>query len=70
MSHPQRNDQTPQEADKTHSKTDRDAPLVFRPPAELPVLTKEASRALLALLIELTTTEVLDGPPEERRSDY
>jgi hypothetical protein len=33
-------------------------------PVEIPVLTRGASRALLAILVEMTTVEVLDGPPE------
>lgn len=38
-------------------------------PAELPVLTPEVSRILLDILIELTKTEVLDGPAEEVTRD-
>lgn len=38
--------------------------VTFRLPAELPVLTRSASRILLAILIELTEVEVLGGPEE------
>jgi hypothetical protein len=33
-------------------------------PVELPVLNRAASRILLAILVELTEVEVLDGPVE------
>lgn len=33
-------------------------------PTELPVLTPHVSRILLAILVELTEVEVLDGPRE------
>jgi hypothetical protein len=59
----------PQEADKAEPSTDTATPAVIRVPTQLPVLTEQASRALLVLLGELTKLEVLDGPPEERRSD-
>lgn len=36
--------------------------ITVRLPAELPVLTPEVSRILLDILIELTETEVQDGP--------
>ena len=39
--------------------------LAVRVPDGLPVLTPETSRILLAILIELTEVEVLDGPPSE-----
>lgn len=46
---------------------DRDAgAITVRTPDELPVLTPETSRILLAILIELTEVEVPDGPPGER----
>jgi hypothetical protein len=45
---------------------DRDAETVtVRVPDELPVLTPETSRILLAILIELTEVEAPDGPPGE-----
>ncbi|HTF54089.1 MAG TPA: hypothetical protein VK735_42135 [Pseudonocardia sp.] len=59
----------PQEADQAEISTDMAAPLVVRVPAQLPVLTVQVSRALLALLAELTKIGVLDGPPAEGRSD-
>lgn len=40
------------------------ARVTVRLPDELPVLTATASRILLAILVELTEVEVLDGPPE------
>jgi hypothetical protein len=36
-------------------------------PVELPSLTTPVSRALLAILIELTAVEILDAPPGRRR---
>jgi hypothetical protein len=42
--------------------------ITVRVPDELPVLTRRAARILLAILVELTEVEVLDGP-RERRSD-
>jgi len=33
-------------------------------PDEVPALTRGASQALLAILVELTTVEILDKPPE------
>lgn len=45
---------------------DRDTePVTVRAPGELPVLNTETSRILLAILIELTEVEALDGPPGE-----
>lgn len=45
---------------------DRDAdPVTVLVPDELPVLTPETSRILLAILIELTEVEAPDGPPGE-----
>jgi hypothetical protein len=41
-----------------------DDKIVVHLPDELPVLNREASQVLLAILIELTTVEVLDGPSE------
>jgi hypothetical protein len=38
-------------------------------PVELPSLTTPVSRALLAILIELTAVEILDAPPGRRRND-
>jgi hypothetical protein len=63
MSQPQSSPRTPQEAAKTDTSTDQATPIVVRVPAQLPVLTKQVSRALLALLTELTEIEVLDRPP-------
>lgn len=37
--------------------------VTVRLPEELPVLNAATSRILLAILVELTTVEVLDGPP-------
>ncbi len=68
MSQPQPNLRTPREADKTDTSTDGTTPIVVHMPAQLPVLTKQVSRALLELLTELSTIEVLDGPPAEGRS--
>jgi hypothetical protein len=42
--------------------------ITVRFPAKLPSLNREASRILLAILVELTEVEVLDGP-EERGSE-
>jgi hypothetical protein len=36
--------------------------IVVRVPDELPILNRQASRILLAILVELTEVEVLDGP--------
>jgi len=58
----------PQEADQAEISTDTDEPLVVQVPTQLPVLTKQVSRVLLALLVELTKIGVLDGPPAEGRS--
>jgi hypothetical protein len=41
-----------------------DERVTVRVPSELPVLTPAVSRILLAILVELTEVEVLDGPPE------
>lgn len=38
-------------------------------PAKLPMLTTPVSRILLAILVELTEVEVLDGPLGEGRDD-
>jgi hypothetical protein len=46
-----------------------DAAIVVRLPAQLPVLTAAVSRALLALLVELTKVEVLERPPREGAID-
>ena len=40
-----------------------------RLPDELPVLTQEVSRILLAVLVELTEVEALDGPPGKETHD-
>ena len=40
-----------------------DGRVTIRLPDELPVLTPATSRILLAILVELTEVEVLDGPP-------
>ena len=46
---------------------DRDPEAItVRVPDELPVLTPQESRILLAILIELTEIEAPDGPPNER----
>jgi hypothetical protein len=58
----------PREVGQTELSTDTDEPLVVRVPAQLPVLTQQVSRALLALLAELTTIGVLDGLPAGGRS--
>lgn len=36
--------------------------VTVRLPAELPTLSRDASRILLAILVELTEVEALDGP--------
>jgi hypothetical protein len=59
---------SPQEANKSDINTDAAAAIVVRVPAQLPVLTEQVGRALLAVLIELTKIEVLHGPPAEGRS--
>jgi hypothetical protein len=59
---------SPQEADKADTNTDVATPIVVRVPAQLPVLTEQVGRALLAVLIELTKIEVLDAPPVAGRS--
>ena len=38
--------------------------VTVRVPADPPVLNRAASRILLAMLVELTEVEVLDGPLE------
>jgi len=58
----------PQEANQAEVSTETAAPLVVRVPVQLPVLTEHVSRALLALLAEVTKIGVLDGPLAERRS--
>jgi hypothetical protein len=60
MSQPQSSPRTPQEPATTDTSTDRATPIVVRVPAQLPVLSKQVSRALLT---ELTEIEVLDRPP-------
>lgn len=51
--------------------SDRDGvDITVRLPDELPVLTRSSYRILLDILIELTTVEVLDGPPEGGRDGY
>ncbi len=47
----------------TSGDADRER-VTVRLPAELPVLNRTASRILLAILVELTEVEVLDGPME------
>jgi hypothetical protein len=47
----------------TSADVDRDR-VTVRLPAEVPVLSRAASRILLAILVELTEVEVLDGPVE------
>jgi hypothetical protein len=39
-------------------------PITVRVPVGPPVLNREASRILLAILVELTEVKVLDGPME------
>ncbi len=41
----------------------------MRVPASPPVLTTRSSRILLAILVELTEVEVLDGPSEGGHRD-
>jgi len=43
--------------------------IVVRVPDELPILTRQVSRILLAILVELTEVEVLDGPQKGGLSD-
>jgi hypothetical protein len=43
--------------------------IVVRVPDELPTLSRAASRILLAILVELTKVEVLDGPLEGGAGD-
>ena len=38
-------------------------------PGGPPVLTRDAAKALLGILVELTTVETLDGPAEGARHD-
>jgi hypothetical protein len=40
-----------------------DGRVTMRLPDELPVIAPVTSRILLAILVELTEVEVLDGPP-------
>lgn len=47
----------------------REERIVVRVPNELPILSRHASRILLAILVELTKVEVLDGPQEGGASD-
>jgi hypothetical protein len=46
------------------SRNEDEERVTVRLPAELPVLNRAASRILLAILVELTEIEVLDGPVE------
>jgi hypothetical protein len=48
---------------------EREEEIVVRVPDELPTLSREASRILLAILVKLTKVEVLDGPQEGGASD-
>jgi hypothetical protein len=41
--------------------------VTVRVPEELPALTPRATRALLAILVELTEVPVIDTPEEENR---
>ncbi len=50
--------------------TTADDAVTVHAPAEVPALTRGASRILLAILVELTTVEILDGPPEGECHDY
>jgi hypothetical protein len=43
--------------------------VTVRLPDELPALNREASRILLAILVELTEVEALDGPMGGRDRD-
>jgi hypothetical protein len=49
--------------------SDDEEGIVVRVPDELPTLNRQASRILLAILVELTKVEVLDGPQEGGASD-
>jgi hypothetical protein len=40
-----------------------DSTITIHVPAQLPALTVGAARAILGILVELTTVEILDGPP-------
>ncbi|MDT7786844.1 MAG: hypothetical protein QOF58_5263 [Pseudonocardiales bacterium] len=42
-----------------------DDEIVVRVPDELPPLTPAVSRALLAILVELTDVAILDGPADD-----
>jgi hypothetical protein len=46
------------------SRGGEDRSLVVRLPDEPPSLNREAARALLGILVELTEVPVLDGPGE------
>ena len=46
-----------------------DRPIRVILPAELPVLTPDVARELLAILIEVTEVPVPDGPAEEVSHD-
>lgn len=46
-----------------------DEVVTVRVPCEPPVLNRESSRILLAILIELTEVPVLDGPRERGSND-
>lgn len=43
--------------------------IVVHVPDELPTLNRQASRILLAILVELTEVEVLDGPQDGGAND-
>lgn len=43
--------------------------ITIRVPTELPALTEPVSRILLAILVELTTVEILDGPSGRKPRD-
>jgi hypothetical protein len=43
-------------------RNDEEGPVVVRLPDELPVLSRDASRILLAILVELTEVEAPGGP--------
>ena len=49
--------------------SDEEEEIVVRVPDVLPTLTRQVSRILLAILVELTEVEVLDGPQEGGPSD-
>jgi len=49
--------------------SDGEEEIVVRVPDELPTLSRDASRILLAILVELTKVEALDGPQRGDASD-